>query len=237
MVTVGSNVMAVRPHTEVHRCRSARSGGGRLGEDMRAGPDAEQAPCAHDHAPQAEVAGICHWQRWFWPCLVVVLVLDQLTKSWLFQQPIQAPYSASNPGSINGFPEWIERSFNTGVAWGVLHRWPLAVACLTLVLVPVLSVVWWRFFRLAGRIENIALGAILGGALGNGIDRFQAICGMLHGVRDFIMVDLHPIGIKYIWPTFNIADAGISVGFVLLAAIAVGKPKPVLPDRHAHVLV
>jgi signal peptidase II len=177
------------------------------------------------------------WGRWFWPCLLIVLVLDQVTKTWLFGQPMHSPSGALNPGAINGFPGWIERSYNPGVAWGMLRNWPGGVTALTVILVPVMGIAWWRYFRTAGRIENIAFGSILGGAIGNGIDRFLACCGTLHGVRDFIMVDLHPIGIRYIWPTFNIADAGISVGFVLLAAIAVARPKPVQTDRHAHVLV
>jgi signal peptidase II len=203
---------------------------------MSAGAQAEStAPSPHPVPPGTGV--VVRWQRWFWPCLLLVLVVDQASKSWLFQLPIHLPYGARNPGPISGFPEWLERSYNTGVAWGVLRDWPGAVTALTVILVPVLTAVWWRHFRPAGAIENLAFGAILGGALGNGLDRFRAYFGGLQGVRDFIMVDLHPLGIGYVWPTFNVADAGISVGFVLLAAVALAKPKTAPGDQHAQVVV
>ena len=190
---------------------------------MSAGAQAEStAPSPHPVPPGTGV--MVRWQRWFWPFLLLTLGADQLTKSWLFQLP-------------SGFPDWLERSYNTGVAWGVLRDWPGAVTALTVILVPVLTAVWWRHFRPAGAIENLAFGAILGGALGNGLDRFRAYFGGLQGVRDFIMVDLHPLGIGYVWPTFNVADAGISVGFVLLAAVALAKPKTAPGDQHAQVVV
>ena len=57
------------------------------------------------------------------------------------------------------------------------------------------------------RLERIALGLILGGALGNGLDRLR------HGaVVDFL--DFHWAG--YHFPAFNVADAAISVGAVCL---------------------
>ena len=187
-------------------------------------------------APPAPRAGV-RWPLWFWPCLVAVLVADQLTKQWLFALPITFPHGVHNPGPISGFPSWFERSYNPGVAWGVLREWPGAVTALTLVLIPLLSTVWWRHFRTLGAVENLAFGAILGGALGNGLDRLRAYGGGLRGVRDFISVDLHPLGIHYVWPTFNVADAGISVGFVLLAALALARPKLASGAQHAHVVV
>jgi signal peptidase II len=155
------------------------------------------------------------WQPWFWPWLVGVLVLDQLTKFWLFALP-----------QDTRLPGWIERSCNRGVAWGMFQHRPGAVALLTAVLIPVLAWVWWRHFRRLGRCENLAFGAILGGAVGNGIDRLLAQLGRLDGVRDFIRVDLHPVGIDYVWPTFNLADSGITTGFALLALLALAKAKP-----------
>jgi signal peptidase II len=203
---------------------------------MSAGAQAESTAPPPPPVPTGTRAPV-RWQLWFWPCLCAVLVADQLSKRWLFQQPIHLPYGTRNPGPISGFPEWLERSYNTGVAWGALRDWPGVVTALTVVLVPVLTAVWWRHFRTAGGVENLAFGAILGGALGNGLDRFRAYFGGLQGVRDFIMVDLHPLGIGYVWPTFNIADAGISVGFVLLATVALAKPKTAPGDQHAQVVV
>ncbi len=185
-----------------------------------------------DPAPSAP-----RWQRWFWPCAAAVLIGDQVTKAWLFSLPIERPFTAASPGPITGFPAWMDRSFNPGVAWGVAGSRPGFVALLTAALVPILAWIWWRYFRLLGRWENLAFGAILGGAIGNGIDRGLAQCGNLRGVRDFIMVDLHAIGIPYVWPTFNVADAGISTGFVVLALLALVKPKPVTPGHGARAVV
>lgn len=165
------------------------------------------------------------WGRWFLPPFVAALALDQLSKYWLFALP-----------EDHRFPEWIERAVNPGVAWGMFHRWPRLVMGGTLLLIPFLGWVWWRWFRRAGAWDNLAFGLILGGALGNGWDRLLTFLGVAghHGVRDFIRVDLHAIGIDYVWPNFNIADAAISVGFAILVVLALvrpraGAPRPVVP--------
>lgn len=115
------------------------------------------------------------------------------------------------------------------MAWSAFDKHPGLVALSTALLVPVLAFVWWRWYRPLGRCENLAFGLILGGALGNGVDRLVLVpLGLAEGVRDFISVDFHPIGISYIWPTFNIADAGICIGFILLilAGLLPGQAKP-----------
>lgn len=155
------------------------------------------------------------WGRWFWPIALVTLVLDQASKWWLFSRPDA------------DFPTWIQLHFNKGIAWSGFDQHPNMVAASTLVLIPILTWVWWRWYRPLGRCENLAFGAILGGAVGNGIDR--VILTPLHlseGVRDFIHVDLgffpfHP------WPTFNIADSGITVGFAVLVLTGLrSRPHP-----------
>jgi signal peptidase II len=143
----------------------------------------------------------------------VTLLSDLVTKSWVFSLPAVS------------LPSWMRQDYNTGVAWSMFDRHPGFVAALTLVLIPILAAVWWKGYRLVGRWENLAFGLILGGALGNAYDRLLAICGHWPGVRDFIHVDLKHVGIDYIWPTFNIADSGISVGFVLLIILSF-RPQP-----------
>ncbi|MBA2479517.1 MAG: signal peptidase II [Planctomycetes bacterium] len=140
--------------------------------------------------------------------------MDQWTKWWLFSLP-----------DTRGLPSWISRAENTGVAWSIGHQVPALVALVTLILIPVLCWVWWRYFRPIGPWENLAFGAILGGAVGNGIDRLLAQLGHLRGVRDFIYVDLG-VWPADPWPTFNIADAGISCGFLVLVVLSFRKPQP-----------
>lgn len=161
---------------------------------------------------------------WFWPWLALVAVSDLISKRLVF-----GAVSPQAPGddmqvlrelTVHWYPEWpwILPSFNKGVAWSMFHQWPNLVAALTLFLIPVLGWVFWRWFRLGSRLEVLAFGLVLGGALGNGWDRLLALMPertAVHGVRDFIHVDLgfwpcDP------WPTFNIADSGITGGFIAL---------------------
>jgi signal peptidase II len=156
------------------------------------------------------------WVPWFAPALVATLVLDLATKAWIFALP---------PESL---PTWLAHHYNTGVAWSIGSGSPWLVTGLTLVLIPVLGWLWWRHYRPEGRLPNLAFGLILGGALGNAVDRVAARLGHMEGVRDFIVADLHHIGIPYVWPTFNIADSGITVGFavlLILAALPAAKPR------------
>jgi signal peptidase II len=126
----------------------------------------------------------------------VVVAVDQLTKSWAV--------AALEDGPIHLF--WTVRlnlSFNSGVAFSIgpgLTPWITLVA---VVLVGALLVVARRVSSLPG---VLALGLVLGGALGNLGDRlFRGHGG---AVIDFVDVQW--------WPIFNVADVAISVGAVLL---------------------
>ena len=155
------------------------------------------------------------WARWFVPPLLLVLIVDQISKIWVFSLPHAS------------LPRWMDQHLNTGVAWGIGNQMPLVVTLVTVVLIPVLTWVWCKQFRPWGAWENLAFGAVLGGAFGNAIDRVLTQCGQLGGVRDFLVVNLNIIGIDYIWPTFNVADAGISCGVVTLVVLSLFKrPAP-----------
>lgn len=178
----------------------------------------------NDQAPDS--ANARPWAPYFVPMLLGVLVVDQITKIWVFRLD---PATFRSDG-------WLAQHYNTGVAWGIGNQMPLVVTLVTLVLIPLLTWVWWRQFRTVGSIENLAFGAVLGGALGNAIDRVLTQFGALGGVRDFIVVDLNIIGINYVWPTFNIADAGISCGVVALAVLSLfGRSAPTQPGARAVI--
>lgn len=74
------------------------------------------------------------------------------------------------------------------------------------------GLVSWLAFRAGGVAERLGLSLVTGGALGNLLDRWRH-----GGVTDWI--DLHPAGSH--WFTFNLADAWISVGVVLLVRDAI----------------
>lgn len=153
----------------------------------------------------------------FWATMVAFLVCDLVSKYWIFAY---RPWRSS----------WIHCDFNPGVAWSMFHQHPELVGLLTLVLVPVLGLVYWRSFCHRRWPLDLGFGAVMGGALGNAWDRMWSFFpeSGIRGVRDFIHVDLGFWPLNP-WPTFNVADIGITCGFILLLIdqliLAPQKPK------------
>ncbi len=147
----------------------------------------------------------------------VVIALDQWSKAWALSalQPEGVPHPVI-PGLLN----WV-LTFNNGAAFSFLNdgngwqRWFFVVLALV---VSIAMVVWLR--RTARRDWRTALpvSLIVGGALGNLIDRLHAA-----RVTDFVQVyhgDWH-------FAVFNFADSAISVGAVILVVFGLfGGSKP-----------
>ncbi|HXD37753.1 MAG TPA: signal peptidase II [Rhodanobacter sp.] len=144
---------------------------------------------------------------WLW-LSAIVIALDQLSKWWALHA--LAPAGVPHP-VIPGFLNWT-LAFNRGAAFNFLadstgwQRWFFVV--LALVICAVLLVWLARTPRRDWR-TGLPLGLIVGGALGNLIDRLHAA-----QVTDFIHVYFR----QWDYPVFNLADCGISVGAVLLIA-------------------
>ena len=133
----------------------------------------------------------------------LVLVLDQITKWWVLTDLMNPPRVIEVLPFANLVLVW-----NRGVSFGLFNTQsdygPWILAALAMAVSAVLAV--W-LFRGPERMVGWGIGLILGGALGNVIDR------LVHGaVVDF--VDLHLGGAH--WPAFNVADSAITVGAVLL---------------------
>ena len=127
---------------------------------------------------------------------VTVVAADQLTKWWAVTRLPAGPIHVI--GTLD-----LQLSFNTGSAFSLFQNHTGVVVAVVCILIAALAVLVWRSPSL-GRAA--ILGLVLGGALGNLADRlFRTDHG---AVVDF--VDLH------FWPTFNVADACITVGCVLL---------------------
>ncbi len=143
-----------------------------------------------------------------WFCLSgAVLVADQLSK-WA----AQAFLDPSTPTEVvpGGFA--LRLAHNTGAAFSLLAGaggWQRAFF-ITLGIVVSTGIVWWML-RLDPRERGAAAGLslILGGAVGNLVDRIR-----WGHVVDFLDVYYG----QWHWPTFNIADSAITVGAVLLIA-------------------
>ena len=123
------------------------------------------------------------------------------------------PYTAGTPYVI--WSPWIKLAFttNTGMAWGMMHGHSLLLSFVSLFLVAVICIIWRRY-GLHSAYLTVSLSLILGGALGNMIDRFR-----LREVVDF--VDVLIPGFNYDFPVFNFADACASVGTFLVAVFLI----------------
>jgi signal peptidase II len=143
--------------------------------------------------------------RWFAVVSLTAVVLDQLSKAWV--------RAALLPGEGREvLPGWVQWTHvhNHGAAWGVLsgRRW-LLVAIAALVIAAIVSAA--REWGQRSAPANIGLALILGGAVGNLIDRV-----MQGFVTDF--VDLQtPIRWLETFPVWNIADAALTVGVCFIA--------------------
>lgn len=131
----------------------------------------------------------------------VVVVLDQITKLWVLGSFELGESRAVIPGILN----WTYIQ-NKGAALGMLadHRWIFMLVSVLLIVAIMLYVL---FSKDIGRMTVVVLAAILGGGIGNMIDRFT------YGyVVDFIDVRCIPFW-KWI---FNVADCFVTVGAILL---------------------
>ena len=141
--------------------------------------------------------------KWLWLSLAVVLC-DQATK-----QIAEAQLSLHQPVNLMPYFDWY-LTYNTGAAFSLLadaggwQRWLFTVIA---IVVSVVIVQWIRKLPAEDTLTALSLGLILGGAIGNLIDRI-----LLGHVIDYIQVWLG----SYPFPAFNIADAAISVGAALL---------------------
>jgi signal peptidase II len=97
---------------------------------------------------------------------------------------------------------------NPGAAFGLLGRETAALGAFA---AAVALLAWWLSGRTRGRSAAWGLGLLLGGALGNLIDRVAR-----HGVVDFLNV--------HIWPVFNLADSAITIGALWLFWQAMRQP-------------
>ncbi len=138
----------------------------------------------------------------------IIAILDQLSK-WLIVKYVPL-YS-----NINLLPFLdISHVRNTGAAFGLFSNLPEVVKLPFFALVLIAAVVIIFYFlskvEVHDKLLSYSLALILGGAIGNSIDRFR-----LRYVTDFI--DFHWFGNPELhWPPFNIADSAITIGVILI---------------------
>lgn len=147
--------------------------------------------------------------RWSWILGVAagVTLLDQLTKAWV---QASIPLWGVGPSLVPGFFQ-IVHSQNRGAAFGFLNRWDVSWQQPLFVLITLAAIVFLGVLARSkdnrGWLYPLGLGAILGGAIGNLIDRLRF--GAVVDFLDVYVGDWH-------WPAFNVADSAICVGVGLL---------------------
>lgn len=151
---------------------------------------------------------------WTWGAATAALAfaLDQATKWWVLAHLMDPPRVIPVTPFFNLVLGW-----NRGVSFGLLSvdhpATPWLLSSLALAVIVGL-VVWTTRDRRPGMA--VSVGFIVGGALGNVVDRLR------HGaVTDFL--DFHVAG--YHWPTFNLADTAIFIGVALLLLLG-GRREP-----------
>ena len=151
--------------------------------------------------------------HWLWLSLLVI-VLDQLTKLWASSDLIYGKPVALLP-SLN-----FTLMHNTGAAFSFLNeaggwqRWFFALIALV---VSTVLVLWLHRLTSSQRWLAVALALVLGGALGNLIDRLY-----LGYVIDFVDVYYD----RWHWPAFNVADSSIFIGVAMLIIDSLRGEKP-----------
>lgn len=184
--------------------------------------------------------------RLLWSLTVVIIIADQLSKAyfvWLLGSHQQAGFlpflkeyftifaTGEGAGGVVAnyavfkplvwvWEPWIAWNLttNTGAAWSLFEGNSYILSFVSLIMAALLWYVWRRKF--AGHLAMTwALGAIIGGALGNFVDRFR-----LREVVDFVDVNIPLIGKvfpalgdPYDFPIFNIADSAAVCGTIALA--------------------
>lgn len=135
------------------------------------------------------------------PLFLLVIMLDRVTKYWAY-------HFLGNGFTVSSFLSF-NLTFNRGVAWGLFNVPDetvfLSVSCLVSVLFCAFAL--FSYTRLHTTLEIVGSALVLSGGISNIIDRF-----IYQGVIDFIIFSAG----SWSWPAFNIADAAIVGGVMLI---------------------
>lgn len=149
----------------------------------------------------------------------IIAILDQLSKNYVFAMLMK---TENNEMKLLPFFNLVV-VHNYGISFGMFNDisyGPLILSAIAIIITIMLLIWMWREKKL---YLSIALGLIIGGAVGNIIDRVR-----YGAVADFL--DFHISG--YHWPAFNLADSAVFIGvaMILLESFFTGKG-----DKNAKI--
>ena len=151
-------------------------------------------------------------------------VVDQVSKLWLLYG---FDLESRVPVAIAPFVGLVV-TWNSGISYGLFQQRELLGAWALLAFKAVVVIALWAWLaRASSRLTAVALGLIIGGAVGNAIDR-------LHwpGVMDFVLFHVETGSWNFRWYVFNLADVAIVAGVAALLydSFRVGAPQK-RPDQ------
>lgn len=164
-------------------------------------------------------------RRRFLPFILTaaVVVADQISKALVLRFIEPYRLTRDSVAVIGNFVTFI-RTQNLGVAFSIGQSWPPIARRILFIVLPLIVIVFAGYYLIKGRdltrLQRWALAGIMGGGLGNLVDRvFRA-----EGVVDFVLVNMYGfLGQRY-FPVFNVADSSVTVcGILLVVSLVFGR--------------
>lgn len=166
-----------------------------------------------------------------------IVIADQITKALVVR--FIEPYRLTRDSVpvIGEFVTFIQTQ-NLGVAFSIGQGWPPVLRRILFIAIPLVVVVVASLYLVRGRdltkLQRWALAGVVGGGIGNLIDRIARA----DGVVDFILVKMYGFLGQSYFPVFNVADSSVTVcGILLVATLLFQRPvhpiegiTPVEPD-------
>lgn len=157
--------------------------------------------------------------------MILVIALDQITKFLIVKNiPLTYPFSVG-ASYFNDFLRIIHVC-NPGIAFSIGQSWSVTARALLFRIVPLLVIIAVLVVYVKNNefttLQRWAISGVVGGGLGNLIDRFFRA----EGVVDFIDVKFFGIFGLERWPTFNVADAAVVVCGIMLLLAFIFEKKP-----------
>ena len=137
---------------------------------------------------------------------ILACAIDQAVKFWLL---LGLHLTSQSPIALGPFVALV-LTWNTGISYGLLPQsGPIGPWALLAFKVAAVVLLWVWLARVLSRLTALSLGLIIGGAVGNAVDR-------LHwpGVMDFVLLHVETAVWSFRWYVFNLADVAIVAGVV-----------------------
>ena len=129
---------------------------------------------------------------------------DQASKLWMLRA-----YDLASKGAVKIAPFVdLVLTWNTGISYGWFQQeGPFGQGALLALKVVAVALLWIWLAKASSRLSAVALGLIIGGAIGNGIDRLA-----YGAVADFVLLHVETATWHFNWYVFNLADVAIVAG-------------------------